>query len=184
MPRAGRSPVWRLWAAGLAAFLLAAVSAGAWAPGNGPPTSGVGDIADSGESGRVRIGIVVAAAALCLLLAGVVIAVLQVSQLREDRAVALALTGGDPRKAADLATRFGCAGCHTIPGVAGAHGKVAAPLAGLRERVYLAGVVRNTADNLVQWIVDPPSLAPLTAMPVTGISQREAADIAAYLYAH
>jgi cytochrome c len=83
-----------------------------------------------------------------------------------------------------LATRFGCAGCHTIPGLPGARGQVAAPLEDLRNRVYLAGVVRNTADNLVQWIVDPSSLSPRTAMPVTGISRREAADLAAYLYAH
>jgi mono/diheme cytochrome c family protein len=132
----------------------------------------------------VRIGLVVAAAASCVLLAVGVVALLQVNQMREERDVAQALTGGNPAKAAELATRFGCAGCHTIPGVSGAHGQVAAPLLDLRKRVYLAGVVRNTAENLVQWIVDPPSLSPRTAMPVTGISRREAADVAAYLYAH
>lgn len=66
-------------------------------------------------------------------------------------------------------------------------GQVAAPLTSLRKRVYLAGVVRNTAENLVQWIVDPSSLSPLsprTAMPVTGISRQEAADLGAYLYAN
>jgi cytochrome c2 len=138
----------------------------------------------AGGAGRVRIGIVVAAAALCVLLAVAVVTVLQVNRMHEDREVAVALTGGDPTKAADLATRFGCVGCHIIPGLPGAHGQVAAPLADMRKRVYLAGVVRNTADNLVQWIVDPPSLSPRTAMPVTGISRREAADVAAYLYTH
>ena len=49
-------------------------------------------------------------------------------------------------------------------------------------RVYIAGVVTNTPDNMVRWIVDPPSIDPQTAMPVTGISIAEARDVAAYLY--
>lgn len=183
MPRAGRSPVWWLWLVGLLAFLLTAPSGRARSPQNVSLASGVVDVA-AGGAGRVRIGIVVAAAALCVLLAVAVVTVLQVNRMHEDREVAVALTGGDPTKAADLATRFGCAGCHIIPGLPGAHGQVGAQLADLRKRVFLAGVVRNTADNLVQWIVDPPSLSPRTAMPVTGISRREAADVAAYLYAH
>jgi cytochrome c2 len=174
--------VWWLSAVGLLAFLLTASKARAL--NDVFLACGSGEVADPGEAPRVRIGIVVAAAALCVLLAVAVVAVLQVNQKREDRDVAQALTGGDPTKAAALATRFGCAGCHTIPGLPGARGQVAAPLEDLRNRVYLAGVVRNTADNLVQWIVDPPSLSPHTAMPVTGISRREAADLAAYLYAH
>jgi cytochrome c2 len=179
MSRVRRSRVWWLWAVGLLAFLLAAPSGKVRSPQNVPPNT-----VDAGEARRVRIGIVVAAGAVCLLLAVGVVAMLQVNQMREDRDVAQALTGGDPTKAGDLASRFGCAGCHTIPGLPGAHGQVAAPLVDLRKRVYLAGVVRNTADNLVQWIVDPPSLSPRTAMPVTGISRHEAADLAAYLYTH
>jgi cytochrome c2 len=184
MPRAGRRPVWPLWTVGLLAFLLAAASGRGRASQSAPLTSGAVAVADTGQPGHVRIGMVVAAAASCVLLAVAVFAMLQVSQMRENSDVAQALTGGDPMKAADLATRFGCAGCHTIPGVPGAHGQVAAPLVDLRKRVYLAGVVRNTAENLVQWIVDPPSLSPRTAMPVTGISRHEATDVAAYLYAH
>jgi len=104
-------------------------------------------------------------------------------QQREDFAVARALTGGDPARAAELATRYGCAGCHTIPGLPGAEGKVAGPLSDLRARVYIGGVLPNTAENLVDWIVDPRRFSPRTAMPRTGISEREARDIAAYLYA-
>lgn len=43
-------------------------------------------------------------------------------------AVARAMTGGEPRLAADLVTRYGCGGCHTVPGLPGADGLVAAPL--------------------------------------------------------
>ena len=97
--------------------------------------------------------------------------------------VATAITGGDPSRAPALLRRYGCAGCHTIPGVPGARGQVGGSLAGLRQRVYIAGVVPNDADNLVRWIVAPTALDPLTAMPVTGITEPEARDVAAWLYA-
>ena len=101
----------------------------------------------------------------------------------EARAVAGALTGGDPARAPALLRRYGCAGCHTIPGIPGARGQVGGSLAGLRRRVYIAGVVPNDADHLVRWIVAPTALDPQTAMPVTGISEAEARDVAAWLYA-
>jgi cytochrome c2 len=45
-------------------------------------------------------------------------------------------------------------------------------------------VLRNTPVNLVQWVVDPQRFLAGSAMPVTGISEPEARDVAAYLYAH
>jgi cytochrome c2 len=104
-------------------------------------------------------------------------------QRQGDIAVARALTGGDPARAAELATRYGCSGCHTIPGLPGADGKVAPPLDDLRARVYIGGVLPNNPKNLVDWIVDPRRFSPGTAMPRTGINEAEARDIAAYLYA-
>ena len=79
--------------------------------------------------------------------------------------------------------RYGCAGCHTIPGIPGGDGQVGGSLAGLSHRVYIAGVVTNSPDNLVGWIVAPQAFSPRTAMPATGISEAEARDVAAYLYA-
>jgi cytochrome c2 len=103
--------------------------------------------------------------------------------LREaDRAMAKALTGGDPDRAPALLRRYGCSGCHTIPGLAGADGQVAPPLEGLRKRVYIAGRVQNSPENLIRWIVSPQALAPGSAMPQTGISESEARDVAAFLY--
>ncbi|TGV62302.1 c-type cytochrome, partial [Mesorhizobium sp. M00.F.Ca.ET.158.01.1.1] len=78
---------------------------------------------------------------------------------------------------------YGCSGCHTIPGIEGADGQTGAPLTELSKRVYIAGVLENRPDNLVAWIVSPKTFSPRTAMPVTGISEREARDLAAYLYA-
>lgn len=97
--------------------------------------------------------------------------------------VARAITGGDPSRAPALMRRYGCAGCHTIPGVPGGDGQVGASLAGLRHRVYIAGVTANSPDNLVRWIVAPQAFAERTAMPATGITEAEARDVAAYLYA-
>ncbi|WP_018260582.1 c-type cytochrome [Methylobacterium sp. WSM2598] len=94
------------------------------------------------------------------------------------------LTGGDPDRAPALMIGHGCAGCHEIPGLAGPRGRVGPPLGSVAERVYIGGVVTNTPENLVRWIVDPRALDPRTAMPVTGISEAQARDIAAYLYAH
>jgi cytochrome c1 len=48
--------------------------------------------------------------------------------------------------------------------------------------VYIGGVATNSPNNLVQWIENPKSIDPETAMPVTGISQVEARHVAAYLY--
>ena len=98
--------------------------------------------------------------------------------------VARALTGGDPARAPHIMRRYGCTGCHTIPGIPGADGQVGTPLNDLRSRVYIGGAVANSPDNLVRWIVAPQTFSSSTAMPATGISEAEARDVAAYLYAH
>ena len=102
----------------------------------------------------------------------------------KQQAVAEALTGGDPALAPPIFRRYGCGGCHTIPGIAGADGKVGGSLAGLSQRVYIGGVVNNSAENLTDWIVSPQRFSPKSAMPATGVSEQEARHLAAYLYVH
>lgn len=103
---------------------------------------------------------------------------------RDTRAeTAQALTGGNADRAPPLFRRYGCSGCHTIPGIAGANGRTGPPLTDMAERVYIAGILENRTDNLVAWIVAPERLSPRTAMPTTGISERETRDLVAYLYA-
>jgi cytochrome c len=107
--------------------------------------------------------------------------------VRDDQtktAAAAALTGGNATRAPALFRRYGCSGCHTIPGIPGADGQTGAPLTGLSKHVYIAGVLENRSDNLVAWIVSPQTFSPQTAMPNTGISEKEARDLAAYLYSH
>jgi hypothetical protein len=120
------------------------------------------------------------------LLATVVLVLVAIQSNANRRAdqIARALTHGDPDNAPRLIRRFGCGGCHTIPGIGSADGVVAPALDHLRQRVYIGGVIRQTPDTLVQWIVSPQSFSPHTAMPATGVDMAGARDIAAYLYAH
>ena len=100
----------------------------------------------------------------------------------QSETMATAMAGGDPARAPALIRRYGCAGCHTIPGIPGGDGKVGGPLADIRHRVYVGGVITNSPDNLVHWIVSPQTFSPRSAMPATGISEAEARDVATYLY--
>lgn len=77
---------------------------------------------------------------------------------------------------------YGCGACHLVPGVPGPAGMVGPPLAGFGRRAMIAGVVANRPDNLVRWLLDPPSVAPGTAMPDLGLSEAQARDVAAFLY--
>jgi cytochrome c oxidase assembly factor CtaG len=92
------------------------------------------------------------------------------------------LTGGSAVRGAEATRRFGCGACHVIPGIAGANGQVGPPLDGVGGRAYIAGVLTNTPDHMVRWIVNPRAIDSLTAMPNLGVTEGEARDIAAYLY--
>jgi cytochrome c2 len=117
------------------------------------------------------------------MLAGALAAALVVwKDQHQSRSVAITMAGGDPARAPDIIRRYGCGGCHTIPGIPGGDGKVGGALADLKGRVYVGGVATNTADNLIAWIVSPQTFSPRSAMPATGISEAEARDVATYLY--
>jgi cytochrome c1 len=102
---------------------------------------------------------------------------------RQRDQFAAALVNGNASAAPALMRTYGCAGCHEIRGIRGPGGRIGPPLTKVGERVYLAGMLANTPDNLVRWIVNPKGVNPQTAMPVTGISEREARDVAAFLLA-
>jgi putative membrane protein len=92
------------------------------------------------------------------------------------------VTGGNPNRGIRAIRHYGCAACHTIPGIPGANSNVGPALAGISGRPYLAGVLTNTPSNLVRWIHHPQQVDPLTAMPDVGLSEADARDIASYLY--
>ena len=49
---------------------------------------------------------------------------------------------------------------------------------------FIAGTLPNDQAHLVRWIRDPHAIDPRTAMPVLGVSARDALDMSAYLLAH
>ena len=69
-----------------------------------------------------------------------------------------------------------------IPGIVGADKVSGPPLAGFASRLYIAGILPNTPQNLLRWIRDPQKIEPLTAMPKMEVSENDARDMAAYLY--
>lgn len=77
--------------------------------------------------------------------------------------------------------QYACQSCHIIPGVTGPRVYVGRSLDGLAKRKYIAGTLPNTQDNLVRWIRDPKGIDPQTPMPVLGVTERDARDMAAYL---
>lgn len=90
--------------------------------------------------------------------------------------------GGDAEVGKALIAKYGCGSCHLIPGVRGANSYVGPPLIGIASRMYIAGVIPNDPENMVRWIMNPQSVEPHTAMPNLGVREREARDIAEYLY--
>jgi mono/diheme cytochrome c family protein len=77
--------------------------------------------------------------------------------------------------------QYACVTCHEIPGIVGANAPVGPPLAGIASRGMLGGVLPNSPENMVRWLREPQTFAPLTAMPDLGVTERDARDIAAYL---
>lgn len=91
--------------------------------------------------------------------------------------------GGDPVSGGRLVARYGCGTCHEIPAISRANGTVGPPLTSMARQAYIGGILPNNPENLVRWIVDPTALDPRTAMPDLDMSEAEARDAAAYLYA-
>ena len=92
--------------------------------------------------------------------------------------------GGDAARGKQLIQHYGCGGCHMVPGVAGARGRVGPPLEQFRQVRFIAGRIPNSPQNAIRWIHDPQAIEPGTIMPKLGVTTPEARDIVAYLYGH
>lgn len=125
--------------------------------------------------------ILLAIGGLTLLSTAIALAYAQWRLDMEQRHSAETLLGGNVAAAPALIRQFGCAGCHIIPGVPEAVGLVGPELKDIGRRVFVGGVAVSTPETLIDWIVDPRSIDPQSAMPRTGISQEEARDVATYL---
>jgi cytochrome c2 len=90
-------------------------------------------------------------------------------------------TSDAQKRGADLILTNGCATCHSIPGIAGARGNVGPPLDRIGTRVFIAGMLRNTPENMVRWLKNPQAIIPGNAMPNMNLNDAQARDITAYL---
>lgn len=93
------------------------------------------------------------------------------------------VANADAQRGRTALEHFDCGVCHVIPAVPGAKGQVGPTLEHYARRAYVAGKFPNEPAHLVRWIMDPPALAPRTAMPAMGVSEAQARDMAAYLLA-
>jgi cytochrome c2 len=102
---------------------------------------------------------------------------------RHDEEAAAAMTGGGDPHAGRLAMkRYGCGACHSITGVSQADGQVGPSLDKIASRAFLAGRLPNQPDQMMRWIRTPQSVEPGAGMPDMGVTEKDARDIAAYLY--
>lgn len=94
------------------------------------------------------------------------------------------VAGADPDRGRGVIVGYGCGACHVIQGIPEANGTVGPSLASYSQRRYVAGELPNTIENTVRWIMNPPEVHPETVMPDLGLTERQARDVAAYLYRH
>lgn len=96
-------------------------------------------------------------------------ALLAACRSRED-----GVSWGDSGRGEQLIRAYGCGSCHSIPGIQRAESRIGPPLEDIRERVYIAGVVPNTPQDLMHWIEHPRQVDPRTAMPELGVADVDA----------
>lgn len=104
-------------------------------------------------------------------------------QQKQAQVLAAQATGGRPEVGKQTVQRLGCGACHQIGGVLSSGGQVGTPLKGLTSRAEFAGKVANDPQSLITWIQHPQAISPGVGMPDIPMSDQDARDMAAYLYA-
>jgi cytochrome c len=94
----------------------------------------------------------------------------------------LSHVSGDAERGRALMSAYGCASCHAIPNVAGGNSRVGPPLWGMADRGYIGGVLPNTEEAMVLWLLNPRAVATRTAMPDLHVTEEHARDMTAFLY--
>ena len=92
------------------------------------------------------------------------------------------MTGGNVARGRAAISKYGCAGCHTIPGVENAIATVGPTLDRIGSRPRLRRDIPNTPDNIMKWLQRPQQIDPMSTMPSMGVTDEDARDIAAFLY--
>jgi cytochrome c1 len=86
-----------------------------------------------------------------------------------------------PERAQMMLRQYACDNCHLIDGMVGPITHIGPSLEHWRERKYIAGILPNTRENLVRWIVDPQGVSPHTLMPDLDVAEPHAEHMARYL---
>ncbi|HSX91004.1 MAG TPA: c-type cytochrome [Pseudomonas sp.] len=113
-----------------------------------------------------------------ILAAALALCVMACQPTTEDK---LGTFSGNPERGRLLADQYGCGTCHRIPQVPGARGQVGPPLEQMGRRGYIAGILPNTEQAMIAWLLSPRTFAADTAMPDVGLAEEQARDIAAFL---
>jgi cytochrome c2 len=92
------------------------------------------------------------------------------------------IPGGNPDNGVTLMTVYGCNGCHWIPDVPGADSLIGPPLIHWRDRLYIVGMLINTPENTMAFIMSPQSFRPGTVMINMDVTPEDAQDMVAHLY--
>jgi cytochrome c len=92
------------------------------------------------------------------------------------------MTGGDPEAGKQAIILHDCHSCHAIPGIEGDEHTQGPSLSGWATRKSILKQWPNTPENLENWIRHSEQLRPGTTMKLMSISEKDARDIAAYLY--
>ena len=117
------------------------------------------------------------------LVGGASVAVLEHQEGDRVKVAAEQLTSGKVDDGERSLQRYGCGACHRIRGVDGADGQVGPPLTGIAIRSQIAGRLVNRPDNMILWIRHPQQVDPGNGMPDLAVTEQDARDMAAYLYA-
>jgi mono/diheme cytochrome c family protein len=102
----------------------------------------------------------------------------------QSASAALAATTsiGDAKAGKKALQQYLCVTCHQVPGVVGANRHVGPPLNGIATRKYIGGIIPNNPENMVRWLQNPQQFDPQSAMPNLGVTDKDARDMAAFLY--
>jgi cytochrome c2 len=119
---------------------------------------------------------------LAAVAAPISIAVIHEQDAREARINAEQMTHGNAERGEAAVRRYGCDGCHVIEGIGGANGQVGPALSDIASRTEIAGKFPNVPDQMILWLRHPQQMIPGNGMPDQAIGERDARDIAAYLY--
>jgi len=92
------------------------------------------------------------------------------------------MTGGDAEAGKHAIVIHDCSSCHVIPGIEGDVNVQGPPLSRWATRKTIAKEWPNTPANLEDWIRHSEELRPGTTMKLMSISEKDARDIAAYLF--